>query len=225
MNPDFAKTLRAKKLGILLRDARLSAGKTMKECGEAIGVSGSTISSYEKGKSSPSLPELEMLSFYLKIPIEHFWKDTLISSDEPVYDELEIEHSQAIRQRQVGKLLEKARIDLEKTYEDITEQTHITYGRMKRFESGSSPIPLPELELLCQVLELSISDLFEFETEVGKWITAQSGLAEFLTLPTDLQNFITKPVNRPYLEVANRLSSLSADQLREIAESILEITI
>ena len=95
MNPEFAITLRAKKLGILIKDARLSNGKTMKECGEAIGVSGSTISSYEKGKSSPSLPELEMLSFYLKIPIERFWKDTIIASDEPELDRLEIESPEA----------------------------------------------------------------------------------------------------------------------------------
>ena len=225
MNPEFAKTLRAKKLGILMRDARLSSGKTMKECGEAIGVSGSTISSYEKGKSSPSLPELEMLAFFLKIPIGRFWKDTIISSEDDILDQLDIEHAQAIRHRQIGKYLEEARLKLETTFDDITDKTGITYGRMKRFETGDSPVPLPELELLSNALEFTLSDLFEKETEIGKWIAAQSGIAEFLALPIDLQGFITKPVNRPYLEVAKKLSSLSADQLREIAESLLEITI
>jgi len=225
MDPDFAKTLRAKKLGVLLRDARLSSGKTMKECGEAIGVSGSTISSYEKGKSSPSLPELEMLAYFLKVPIGRFWKDIIISSEDVPLDQLDIEHTQAIRHRQIGKLLEEARLKLEITFDEITEKTGITYGRMKRFETGDSPVPLPELELLSNTLEFTLSDLFEIETDVGKWIAAQSGINEFLELPTDLQRFITKPVNRPYLEVAKKLSTLTADQLREIAESLLEITI
>jgi len=225
MNPDFAKTLRAKKLGVLIKDARLSAGKTMKECGEAIGVSGSTISSYERGKSSPSLPEIEMLSYFLKIPIGRFWKDTIISNDENILDELEIEHAQVMRHRQIGKVLENSRVRLEKTYEEITEKTGITYGRMKRFEAGNSPIPIPDLELLSNTLEITLTDLFEVETEIGRWIAAQTGIAEFLALPADLQGFITKPVNRPYLEVAKKLSTLSADQLREIAEGLLEITI
>lgn len=225
MNPDFAKTLRAKKLGVLLRDARLSSGKTMKECGEAIGVSGSTISSYEKGKSSPSLPELEMLAYYLKIPIGRFWRDTILSNEDDSLDQLDIEHSQAIRHRQIGRILEEARLKLEITFEEITEKTGITYGRMKRFETGDSPVPLPELELLSNTLEFTLSDLFEKETEIGKWLAAQSGIAEFLALPSELQGFLTKPVNRPYIEVAKKLSTLTADQLREIAESILEITI
>lgn len=225
MNPEFAITLRAKKLGILIKDARLSNGKTMKECGEAIGVSGSTISSYEKGKSSPSLPELEMLSFYLKIPIERFWKDTIIASDEPELDRLEIEHTQVMRHRHIGNILEEARLSHEITYEEISEKTGISYGRMKRFETGNSPVPLPELELLSNLLNLKRSEFYETETDAGKWIRAQAGIAEFLALPKELQEFVSKPINQPYLEIARKLSSLSADQLRSIAESLLDITI
>jgi hypothetical protein len=44
-------------------------------------------------------------------------------------------------------------------------------------------------------------------------------------MPVEMQEFITKPINRPYIEVAMKLSSLSADELRAIAEGLLEITI
>jgi len=225
MNPDIAINLRAKKLGILIKDARLTSGKTMKECGEAIGVSGSTISSYERGVSSPSLPELEMFAHFLKIPIGRFWKDTIIASEEAALDDLDIEHTQALRHRQIGSRLEDARIEKEITFDEITEKTGITYGRMKRFETGNSPAPLPELEILCNLLNISPSDLFDNETSIGKWISAQSNMADFLALPKDLQNFVSKPVNQPYIEIAKKLSNLSAEQLRTIAESILDITI
>ena len=225
MNPELAITLRAKKLGILLKDARLLAGKTLKECGEAIGVSGSTISSYERGSSSPSLPELEMLAYFLGVPIQRFWKEVILSTEDTLLDHLEIEHAQVIRDRQIGRKLEKARNDLDLTFEEITEKTGITYGRMKRFENGESAVPLPELELLSTVLDLSVTDLFENETEIGKWITSQAAVTKFLDLPVELQVFVTKPINQPYLEIAKKLSAYSADQLREIAENILEITI
>lgn len=225
MNPELAITLRAKKLGILLKDARLLAGKTLKECGEAIGVSGSTISSYERGSSSPSLPELEMLAYFLNVPIQRFWKEIILSKEDTLLDRLEIEHAQVIRNRQIGKILEEARNNLGLTFEEITEQTGITYGRMKRFESGDSAVPLPELELLSNILTIPVAEFFEVETEIGKWITSQDAVTKFLDLPVDLQVFVTKPVNQPYLEIAKKLSAFSADQLREIAENILEITI
>ena len=119
MNPELALKLRAKKLGILMRDARLSAGKTMKECGTAIGVSGSTISSYEKGASSPSLPELEQLAFFLKVPISKFWADSIISAEEDATDPLDLEYALAMRDRQVGEILQNAREKLERRHDQF----------------------------------------------------------------------------------------------------------
>jgi transcriptional regulator with XRE-family HTH domain len=225
MDPEVAITLRAKKLGILIKDARSIAGKTLKECGEAVGVSGSTISSYERGNSSPSLPELEMLSYFLGVPIQRFWKEIILSNEETLLDQLEIEHALVIRNRQIGSILQNARENLDLTYEEITEKTGITYGRMKRFETGDSPVPLPELELLSNELGITMGEFFESETEIGKWITSQESISKFAELPVELQAFVTKPVNIPYLEIAQKLSHFSADQLRTIAENLLEITI
>ena len=96
---------------------------------------------------------------------------------------------------------------------------------MKRFEAGETPIPLPELELLSNSLKIPLSEFFEQDSAIGRWIDAQDNIHQFLSLPLELQQFVTKPTNQPYLEVAMKLSELSADQLRTIAESLLEITI
>ncbi|MCB2179981.1 helix-turn-helix domain-containing protein [bacterium] len=225
MNPELALKLRAKKLGILIRDARLSSGKTMRECGKAIGISGSTISAYEMGNSSPSLPELEMLAYYLKVPVSRFWTDALLSSDHDSDEQINPAGIVLLRNQQIGEILRQAREQLELTYEEITEQTGITYGRMKRFESGDSSIPVPELELLSNLLQRPLANFLEQESMIGKWLAAQDGIQEYLNLPTEIQTFVTNPTNLPYLELARRLSGLSATQLRSIAESLLEITI
>ena len=225
MNPEFAITLRSKKLGILLKDARLNAGKTMKECGDSLGISGSTVSAYERGNSSPSLPELEILSYFFKVPIKRFWQDKIMSHRDEVSGDFEPEDFIQTRQEQIGEILSTAREELGKTYEQITEETGVTYGRMKRFEGGETPIPLPELELLTNALDITLTEFYEQDSPIGEWISAQSGVAQFLSLPVEIQQFITKPVNQPYLEVAIKLSKLSAKDLRHIAESLLEITI
>jgi hypothetical protein len=43
-------------------------------------------------------------------------------------------------------------------------------------------------------------------------------------LSPELQAFIAKPINRPYLELAVKLSQLDADRLRSVAEALLAIT-
>ena len=53
--------LRAKKLGTLIRDARLATRRSVKECAEAIKVTAGVFKAYEEGRKSPSLPELETL--------------------------------------------------------------------------------------------------------------------------------------------------------------------
>ena len=55
MDVKIRKTIRTKKLGVLIRDARLAARKSIRECAEAIGVSPGTFSSYERGRKATCL--------------------------------------------------------------------------------------------------------------------------------------------------------------------------
>lgn len=66
-------TLRTRKLGVLILDARLATRRSVKECAEALGVSPETFTSYENGETAPSLPQLEALAYFLDLPLEHFW--------------------------------------------------------------------------------------------------------------------------------------------------------
>lgn len=225
MDPQLAIKLRAKKLGILLRDARLSAGKSLRDCGEAIGVSGSTMGAYEKGERSPSLPEIELLAFYLKVPLKHFWQDQVLETEEQILDQLDVWQALQSRDKAIGKNLEQKRESEGLTFKEIHEKTGVSPRRMKKYENGESALPLPELELLTNALGISLKLFREYETPVGQWIAAQDGIEEFLKLPTPTQIFVTTPVNLPYIQLAEKLSKLSAEDLRDVAESLLEITI
>ena len=44
-------------------------------------------------------------------------------------------------------------------------------------------------------------------------------------LPEELRQFVSMPVNRPYIELAMKLSNMSRDKLRSVAEDILDITL
>ena len=64
--------LRQKLIGVLLRQARLTAGKTQKECAEELGVSHQHISEYEHGRRDIPVVELENLVEFLEVPVETF---------------------------------------------------------------------------------------------------------------------------------------------------------
>ena len=49
--------LRSRKLGVLIRDARLARRKTILECARISGVTAGIFRAWEEGRRSPSLPE------------------------------------------------------------------------------------------------------------------------------------------------------------------------
>jgi transcriptional regulator with XRE-family HTH domain len=225
VNP-LALKIRAKKLGVLIRDARLAQGKNLKECAAAIGIPSSRLSSYERGKKSPSLPELEFLAFFLGVPTGHFWgKDSRADEREERVESTNSERMISLRKKIVGTLLRKARMESQLTMKALAASVGITPKRLKSYEMGEQSIPLPELEGMATYLSYPVDHFRDKDGPVGRWDLQQQAVQRFLELPEDLQEFVSKPVNVPYLELAQRLSGMSVDQLRAVAEGLLEITL
>lgn len=223
MNPTLL-TIRAKKLGVLIRSARWASGKSLEACASAIGVSASELEAYELGEHAPSLPELEMLAFYLQIPLEYFWGNELFRGNgHPALPD--IQQLRELRQRMIGAMLRKARNQAALGLEDAAAKAGLGPEQLKAYELGEQAIPLPELESLAKALTTTISEFQDKNGPVGSWFIQQQMTRDFLDLPQELQAFVTRPINQPYLEVARRLSELQADKLRSMAEILLEITL
>ena len=178
----------------------------------------------ESGDRAPTLPELEILAFYLEVPLEHFWSNEVLKIDgnEKSFDPGEIKQ---IRQNMIGALIRKARIEAVLSEDELAQKAGITLESLQSYEQGVVPVPLPELENLAQVLNNSITQFEDQESPVGSWFVGQRNMHEFLDLPLELQDFIAKPVNRPYIDLAVKLSELKVERLRALAEGLLEITL
>src|SRR3989304_1127180 len=107
-NPIRTK-IRAKKLGVLIRDARSALGKSLDECAQAIGVSPADFQDFELGVKSPSLPQVDLLAMYLNVPLDHFWGDNPLSNANERTSKLDLEHLIRLRQRMIGALIRQAR--------------------------------------------------------------------------------------------------------------------
>lgn len=216
--------LRAKIIGVLLRDARVAAGKSMKELGDVIGASGGKISSIERGVSSPSLPELELLAYYLETSIDHFWSAEIVSEERHPSENLEAEEVLEQRNKAIGALLRQARNENNLSQKDLAQRTRISASRIRRYENGETPVPLPELELLANALSYSVDAFSAKSGPLGDWIQRLQTIERFLKLPKALREFVAEPENQAYLEIARRLRSMPPEKLRALADALSELT-
>jgi transcriptional regulator with XRE-family HTH domain len=216
--------IRNKKLGLLIFDARKALRRSAEECAQAIGVPLEQFQEFEKGVQAPTLPQLEMLALYLNIPLEHFWGKQSLSENKTTESFQEKERLLILRNRVIGTNLRLGRNKTGLSYQEVYEKTGIPEEQLKKYEAGEAAVPLTELELLTNILNLQIEQFYDRHGPIGKWRTQQDAYLKFLDLPPELQQFVCKPVNRLYIELAMRLSELSAEKLRAVAEVLLEIT-
>ena len=217
--------IREKKLGLLIRDARMAERRSITVCADAIGVKPGLFRAYEEGRRSPSLPELETLVYYLKLPITHFWgRETMSESSSPM-ETLDTAQLIALRQRMIGALLRQERNKINMSIRQLAADTGIKSSRLNMYELGERPISVPELESILAVMGSRIEVFFDQNGPVGQWMISQRAMQKFLDLPEEIQNFVCQPVNRPYLELAMKLSDMSKEKLRSVAEGLLDITL
>lgn len=219
-----SRVIRAKKLGLLLMDARQTSRRSLEECAQAVGITPERFQAYETGSAQPSLPEIEALAYYLDIPLEHFWGKMSLSQSKPERVLPNTPRMMHLRQRMIGAQIRQTRLNVNLTLHELAEKTNILEAILNAYENGDEPIPQPELETLAETLKMQMTDLLDKHGVVGTWRTQQLAVEEYLQLPQELQEFVCKPVNRPYIELARRLSQLSAEKLRAVAEGLLEIT-
>ena len=223
MGNSQAESLRAKILGAMLREARMTAGRTLRETAESIGVTPGTLTAYEDGRKAISLPELELLAYFLNAPLRQFWSETAgrrklrLDANPPALI--------ALRQRLIAAQLRMHREAAGMTVRQVADQAGLTVARLRSFEEGDRPIPLPELEAVLGIIGRSVEDYLDREGPVADWDALQQALDTVLSLPPELREFLASPASAPYLRMGQRLSAMPVDQLRNVAELLLDITL
>ena len=111
------------------------------------------------------------------------------------------------------------------TQKDLAEVLGCSSSTISSYEYGKRPVPLSELELLAQHLQLPLEYFLDNQDgPVGEWHRREEAWHRFCELPGEMQAFIAQPINVKYLEVAMKLARMPAGGLRAIAEGLLDIT-
>jgi transcriptional regulator with XRE-family HTH domain len=213
--------LHAKKLGVLIYNSRIVSHRTVDECASFLGIDVQQFKNYEKGISSPSLPELEALAYFLNFPIDHYWGNQIQPTDNLASFQSSENLRQDLRNRIIATKLRMARKNADISFKQLAKASSIPTSQIKSYEMAKQPIPLPELEILGSILELPIEGFLDNIGRIIAWRNEQEVYQRFSKLPPSIQTFITNPDNLQYVEILIKMSKIPEDKLREITEKVL----
>jgi transcriptional regulator with XRE-family HTH domain len=220
MSSEERLLLRGKIVGVLMRDARLAAGKSQGDCSAFMEMPTGRFSDIEHGARPISLPELEAFAYLVDVPVEHFLGDQMLEDTRE--KQLPMDEVLILRNRIVGALLRTARLALGRTQHECSSRLAVPVSRISAYEYGQTAVPLTELEVLAEFLETPLETFLDHEYNPIQKRMRQPRAPEHL--PEDVQAFVADPLNADYLQTSIRLSKMPAEELRGIAEALLEIT-
>lgn len=222
-DPAESYRIRAKMVGVLIRDARLAADRSQEDCARVLRIDVRELEGWEYGDSVPSLPQLELLANYLDVPVSHFWGTEILSSEETRRSDIQKEYL-ALRDRMIGALLRQAREDASLSIDDLSATSHVPAARITQYELGELPMPVHELSVLANGVNKNMNYFLESSSFIGQLLAARQEWKNFADMPEEVRRFAANPLNTGFIEFAIMLSQMPTAKLRRMAESMLEIT-
>lgn len=223
LDPAESYRIRGKMVGVLLRDARLKVGRSLEDCARKLNVQPEQIEQWELGEDVPSLPQLELLAYFLDVPVSHFWSTTTLQASEQDYSRVQDEYMR-LRDRMIGALLRQARETLELSQEDLSAASGLSVELIDYYEFGEVSIPMHELTVLANGVKKNIDYFLESSSHIGELLSMREDWKHFAHLPDDIRQFAANPLNIGFIEIAIMLSQMPTDRLRRVGESVLNIT-
>jgi transcriptional regulator with XRE-family HTH domain len=219
-------SIRNKIVGALVRRARLRAGMTQSECAEVLGVSASAFARSERGERGMSLPQLEVLAYVLDVPLQVLWnEDAELSVPSRNAEAVPLDQILQLRNRIIAVQLRKARESVGLSVQELAHVLDCPERVVTEYELGRREMSLAELELAARECGLVLEDLINDDTRpISQAERERQVLTRLAELPPDVREFVLNPTNDLYLRIGMKLNSLDADTLRQIAETLLDIT-
>jgi transcriptional regulator with XRE-family HTH domain len=217
--------IRNKTIGVLVRQARLKAGRSQEACAGLLGCDASEFDRFELGQAGLSLPQLEALAYLFDVAPESLWDQTSASPEEAAEEGQSLDQLMRLRTKVLGIKLRQCRLAAGLSEEEIAQALGQPATVITEYELGKRQIPLAELEVAAEECGQPLT-FFRDDPMIplGPSIQGRQDLAELEQLPADIRQFIVDPNHALYLRIAVLVSAMDAGELRQMAEAILGAT-
>lgn len=217
--------IRNKIIGVLVKRARVKADKSQQECAQFLDCTPSAYRRYEQGKRGFSLPQLESLALLFDVPVASLWDDRYQLPEEIAAEPMPLDQFVLLRRKILAVRLRQVRQAAGLSMREMGKALDCSPYMISKYEQGEREIPLSELELAADRCGQTMAEFLDDEAIPLSPAEQRRRMLERLDeLPPDMREFILNPTNSLYLRIAMLVSNLEADQLRQIAEALLDIT-
>ena len=225
MEASQSLAIRNKIIGVLVKRARTEAGMTQKECAQFLGCTPSAFRRYEQGKKGFSLPQLESLALLFDVPVASLWDDAYPLPEKIEEEPLPLDQIMLLRRKMLAVRLRQVREAAGLSMREMGKALDCSPYMISQYEHGAREIPLAELEMAAERCGQTIAEFLDDEAIPLSPAEQRRRILERLeALPPDMRDFVLNPTNVLYLRIAMLASALKADELRKIAETLLDIT-
>jgi transcriptional regulator with XRE-family HTH domain len=225
MEASQSLAIRNKIIGVLVKRARTEAGMTQKECAQFLGCTPSAFRRYEQGKKGFSLPQLESLALLFDVPVASLWDDAYPLPDKTEEEPLPLDQIMLLRRKMLAVRLRQVREAAGLSMREMGKALDCSPYMVSQYEQGAREVPLAELEMAAERCGQTIAEFLDDEAIPLSPAEQRRRILERLeALPPDMRDFVLNPTNVLYLRIAMLASALKADELRKIAETLLDIT-
>lgn len=225
MEASQSLAIRNKIIGVLVKRARTEAGMTQKECAQFLGCTPSAFRRYEQGKKGFSLPQLESLALLFDVPVASLWDDAYPLSEKTEEEPLPLDQIMLLRRKMLAVRLRQVRESAGLSMREMGKALDCSPYMVSQYEQGAREMPLAELEMAAERCGQTIAEFLDDEAIPLSPAEQRRRILERLeALPPDMRDFVLNPTNVLYLRIAMLASALKADELRRIAETLLDIT-
>jgi len=203
-----------------IKTIRMSLHFSIHDCAKLLGISQGNYLAFEKGETHLSLPDLEILALYFGLPLEAFFTDQYKRLYQLTLLQDSIRpHYQLLRQKVIRTQLSLERQAAGLTLEELSESTGIPLENLRSYEEDVFPIPLDELQKICQQLGKHIDTFFPDDRQI----------AETLRLPSQgIQDIVDEEIfvegdglDESFVQILAKLREIPKADQAEIAKEIL----
>ncbi|MCJ7695550.1 MAG: hypothetical protein MUO40_09000 [Anaerolineaceae bacterium] len=170
-----------------IKSARVNANRSMKACADFLRINLDRYAAFETGTLIPSLPEIELLAFFLNVPISIIFQ----SETEPGLTNLQslnqkdFEELLKLRNKIIGAKIRILREEKNLSASELASQAGFCEGDLEAYELGITPIRLSILQRILDVLECSFLELTDRDTISSRWNKEMIDFRKSSMLPQD----------------------------------------
>jgi len=154
-----------------------------------------------------------------------WWDDAYPLPEEAETEPLPLDEIMLLRRKMLAVRLRQIRQNAGLSMREMGKALDCSPYMISQYEHGAREVPLAELEAATERCGLTIAEFLDVDGIPPSPAEQRRQMLERLEkMPPEMRSFIINPTNTLYLRIAMLASSLQADQLRKIAETLLDIT-